>query len=173
MDVMFSQDPSAYHIENGPQAAEGGTWEIKSTHSRPEKEQTHIKTLVLTISHFLCLMKHVYIHYLIWFSWLHMHLHNMLLWLSCSWEICAIKRLRILLNNRQLLHESPKNQFQNQGQNWEFWSLHYSLPIPETKTRFLKCSVSGEMLFKKVNGEGYVRKSQTLVEFFFPFFKIK
>ena len=65
MDVMFSQDPSAYHIENGPQAAEGGTWEIKSTHSRPEKEQTHIKTLVLTISHFLCLMKHVYIHYLI------------------------------------------------------------------------------------------------------------
>lgn len=102
--------------ENGPEAAEGGTWEIRSTNSRPEKEQTHIKTLVVTISHVLCLMKHVYIHYLIWFSWLHMLLHNMLLWLSCSWEICTINRLRILPSNRQLLHESPKNQFQNQGQ---------------------------------------------------------
>ena len=65
MDMMFSQDPSGCRIENGPQAAEGGTWEIRSTNSRPEKEQTHIKTLVVTISHVFCLMKHVYIHYLI------------------------------------------------------------------------------------------------------------
>lgn len=31
--------------------------------------------------------------------------------------------------------------------------------------------MSGEMLLKNVNGEGYVRKSQTLVELFFSFFK--
>ena len=52
-NMMFSQHPSGCCVENGPQAAEGGTWETRSSHNSPEKEQRHIKPLIVKISRFL------------------------------------------------------------------------------------------------------------------------